>query len=125
MSRGSHRRGVLTIVDRTKDLVKSGGEWISSIDVEGAALAHPGLANAAVIGIPHPKWTERPVLVAVKAPGADPKKEEILALLETKLAKWQLPDDVIFVEALPLGATGKVSKKDLRAKFADYKLPDA
>jgi 3-(methylthio)propionyl---CoA ligase len=117
-------RGVLTIVDRTKDLVKSGGEWISSIDVEGAALAHPGLANAAVIGIPHPKWTERPVLIAVKAPGANPTKEEIIALLDSKLAKWQLPDDVIFVEALPLGATGKVSKKDLRAKFADHKLPE-
>jgi fatty-acyl-CoA synthase len=117
-------RGVLTIVDRTKDLVKSGGEWISSIDVEGAALAHPGLANAAVIGIPHPKWTERPVLIAVKAPGADPSKEEILKLLEAKLAKWQLPDDVIFVDALPLGATGKVSKKDLRVKFAGHKLPE-
>jgi 3-(methylthio)propionyl---CoA ligase len=116
-------RGTLTIVDRTKDLVKSGGEWISSIDVEGAALAHPGLANAAVIGIPHPKWTERPVLIAVKAPGANPTKDEILALLDAKLAKWQLPDDVIFVDALPLGATGKVSKKDLRAKFADHKLP--
>jgi fatty-acyl-CoA synthase len=118
-------RGVLTIVDRTKDLVKSGGEWISSIDVEGAALAHPGLANCAVIGIPHPKWTERPVLVAVKAPGANPTKDEIIALLDSKLAKWQLPDDVIFVDSLPLGATGKVSKKDLRHKFADYKLPGA
>jgi 3-(methylthio)propionyl---CoA ligase len=116
--------GVLTIVDRTKDLVKSGGEWISSIDVENAALAHPGLANCAVIGLPHPKWTERPVLVAIKAPGAEPTKEEILKLLDSKLAKWQLPDDVIFVDALPIGPTGKVSKRDLRAKFADYKLPD-
>ena len=116
--------GMLTIVDRTKDLVKSGGEWISSIDVENAALAHPGLANAAVIGIPHPKWTERPVLVAVKAAGANPTVEEINALLESKLAKWQLPDDVVFVETLPIGPTGKVSKRDLRAKFADYKLPD-
>jgi 3-(methylthio)propionyl---CoA ligase len=116
--------GMLTIVDRTKDLVKSGGEWISSIDVENAAMAHPGLANCAVIGIPHPKWTERPVLIAVKAPGAEPTKEEILALLDTKLAKWQLPDDVIFVDSLPIGATGKVSKRDLRTKFADHKLPD-
>ena len=116
-------RGVLTIVDRTKDLVKSGGEWISSIDVENAALAHPGLANCAVIGVPHPKWDERPVLIAVKVAGADPTKAEVLALLETKLAKWQLPDDVLFVEALPIGPTGKVSKKDLRARFADYKLP--
>jgi len=116
--------GMLTIVDRTKDLVKSGGEWISSIDVENAAMAHPGLANCAVIGIPHPKWTERPVLVAVKAPGANPTKEEIDALLDSKLAKWQLPDDVIFVDSLPIGATGKVSKRDLRVKFTDYKLPD-
>ena len=116
--------GMLTIVDRTKDLVKSGGEWISSIDVENAAMAHPGLSNCAVIGIPHPKWTERPVLVAVKAPGANPTKEEIDKLLDSKLAKWQLPDDVIFVESLPIGATGKVSKRDLRVKFADYKLPD-
>ena len=116
--------GMLTIVDRTKDLVKSGGEWISSIDVENAAMAHPGLANCAVIGIPHPKWTERPVLVAVKAPGANPTKEEIDKLLDSKLAKWQLPDDVIFVDSLPIGPTGKVSKRDLRSKFTDYKLPD-
>lgn len=116
--------GYLTVVDRTKDLVKSGGEWISSIDVENAAMAHPGLHSAAVIGIPHPKWTERPLLVAIKAAGADPKKEEILALLDGKLAKWQLPDDVVFVEALPLTATGKVSKRELRAKFADYKMPE-
>ncbi len=116
--------GMLTIVDRTKDLVKSGGEWISSIDVENAAMAHPGLANCAVIGIPHPKWTERPVLVAVKAQGANPTKDEIDKLLDSKLAKWQLPDDVIFVESLPIGPTGKVSKRELRSKFTDYKLPD-
>ncbi len=118
-------RGVLTIVDRTKDLVKSGGEWISSIDVENAALAHPGLANCAVIGVPHPKWHERPMLIAIKAAGANPTKAEVLALLESKLAKWQLPDDIVFVDTLPLGPTGKVSKRDLRAKFADYKLPEA
>jgi fatty-acyl-CoA synthase len=116
-------RGVLTIVDRTKDLVKSGGEWISSIDVENAALAHPGLANCAVIGVPHPKWDERPILVAVKAPGQNPSKEDILSVLAGRLAKWQLPDDVVFVDALPLGATGKVSKKDLRIRFAEHKLP--
>jgi fatty-acyl-CoA synthase len=114
----------LLIVDRTKDLVKSGGEWISSIDVENAALACKGLANCAVIGVPHPKWTERPLLVAVKAPGAEPTKAEILRTLAAKVAKWQLPDDVVFVDALPLTATGKVSKKDLRARFADYKLPE-
>ncbi|MDX2205854.1 MAG: long-chain-fatty-acid--CoA ligase [Hyphomicrobiaceae bacterium] len=116
--------GWLVIVDRTKDLVKSGGEWISSIDVENAALAVKGVANAAVIGVPHPKWNERPLLVVVKAPGAEPTKQEILDLLATKIAKWQMPDDVVFVEALPMTATGKISKKDLRAKFADFKLPD-
>jgi acyl-CoA synthetase (AMP-forming)/AMP-acid ligase II len=113
----------LLIVDRTKDLVKSGGEWISSIDVENAALACKGLANCAVIGVPHPKWDERPLLVAVKAPGAEPTKAEILDVLASKIAKWQMPDDVVFVDVLPMTATGKISKKDLRAKFADYKLP--
>jgi acyl-CoA synthetase (AMP-forming)/AMP-acid ligase II len=115
--------GWLLIVDRTKDLVKSGGEWISSIDVENAAMACKGLATCAVIGVPHPKWHERPLLVAVKAPGAEPTKAEILEVLAGTLAKWQLPDDVVFVDALPMTATGKVSKKDLRAQFADYKLP--
>ena len=116
--------GWLVIVDRTKDLVKSGGEWISSIDVENAALACKGLANCAVIGVPHPKWHERPLLVAVKAPGAEPTKAEVLDVLASKIAKWQLPDDVVFVDALPMTATGKISKKDLRAKFAGYKLPE-
>lgn len=114
--------GFLTLVDRTKDLVKSGGEWISSIDVENVALGCPGVANAAVIAVPHPRWTERPLLVVVKAKDADPTKEAILAHLATKLAKWQLPDDVVFVESLPLTATGKVSKKDLRGRFSDFKL---
>jgi fatty-acyl-CoA synthase len=117
--------GWLLIVDRTKDLVKSGGEWISSIDVENAALAAVGgIANCAVIGVPHPKWNERPLLVVVKAPGAEPSKAEILDALGAKIAKWQMPDDVVFVDALPMTATGKISKKDLRAKFADYQLPD-
>jgi len=114
----------LLIVDRTKDLVKSGGEWISSIDVENAALAVQGVANCAVIGVPHPKWNERPLLVAVKAPGANPTKAEILGVLAARIAKWQMPDDVVFVDALPMTATGKISKKDLRAKFADHKLPE-
>jgi acyl-CoA synthetase (AMP-forming)/AMP-acid ligase II len=113
----------LLIVDRTKDLVKSGGEWISSIDVENAALAVKGVAICAVIGVPHPKWHERPLLVVVKAPGANPTKAEILDVLGAKIAKWQMPDDVVFVDALPMTATGKISKKDLRAKFADHKLP--
>jgi acyl-CoA synthetase (AMP-forming)/AMP-acid ligase II len=116
--------GWLMIVDRTKDLVKSGGEWISSIDVENAALACRGLAQCAVIGVPHPKWHERPLLVAVKAPGANPTKAEVLDTLASKVAKWQLPDDVVFVDALPMTATGKISKKDLRAQFADYRLPE-
>ena len=116
--------GWLMIVDRTKDLVKSGGEWISSIDVENAALACKGVANCAVIGVHHPKWDERPLLVVVKAPGAEPDKGEILEALSYRVAKWQMPDDVVFIDALPLTATGKISKKDLRARFADYKLPD-
>jgi 3-(methylthio)propionyl---CoA ligase len=116
--------GYLTLVDRTKDLVKSGGEWISSIDVENVAIGCPGVANAAVIAVPHPKWTERPVLVVVKAPGADPEKADILAHVAKHLAKWQVPDDVLFVDALPLTATGKISKRDLRVKFADYRLPE-
>jgi 3-(methylthio)propionyl---CoA ligase len=116
--------GWLLIVDRTKDLVKSGGEWISSIDVENAAMACKGLAHCAVIGVPHPKWHERPLLVAVKAPGAEPTKAEILDVLAGTLAKWQLPDDVVFVESLPMTATGKISKKDLRAQFSEYKLPE-
>ncbi len=115
--------GFLTLVDRTKDLVKSGGEWISSIDVENEALGCPGVANAAVIAVPHPKWAERPLLIVVKAQGASPTKETILAHLSTRLAKWQIPDDVVFVETLPMTATGKISKKDLRAKFGDYQLP--
>ncbi|MDX2158615.1 MAG: long-chain-fatty-acid--CoA ligase [Hyphomicrobiaceae bacterium] len=114
--------GWLVLVDRTKDLVKSGGEWISSIDVENVAIGCPGVANAAVIAVPHPKWYERPLLVVVKAPGAEPTKEQVLAHVGTKLAKWQVPDEVVFVDALPLTATGKVSKKDLRARFADFKL---
>jgi fatty-acyl-CoA synthase len=114
--------GWLVLVDRTKDLVKSGGEWISSIDVENVAIGCPGVANAAVIAVPHPKWNERPLLVVVKAPGANPTRDGILAHVAGKLAKWQVPDDVVFVDSLPLTATGKISKKDLRAKFADYRL---
>jgi fatty-acyl-CoA synthase len=102
--------------------VKSGGEWISSIDVENAALGIPGVGNCAVIGVPHPKWTERPLLIVVKTAGMEPTREDILAALAGKLAKWQLPDDVIFVDALPVTATGKISKKDLRVKFAGHAL---
>jgi fatty-acyl-CoA synthase len=116
--------GWLVLVDRTKDLVKSGGEWISSIDVENVAIGCPGVANAAVIAVPHPKWHERPLLVIVRQPGADPAKADILAHVATKLAKWQVPDDVVFVDSLPLTATGKISKKDLRAQFTQHKLAE-
>lgn len=117
--------GILVITDRAKDLIKSGGEWISSIDLENLAMNHPGVANCAVIAIPHPKWDERPLLVIVKAKGQEPTNREILENMATKLAKWQVPDDVAFVDDLPLTATGKVSKRTLRQKFSDYKLPDA
>jgi len=117
--------GYLVIVDRTKDLIKSGGEWISSIDVENAAVGCPGVASAAVIAVPHPKWGERPLLIAVKAPGANPSKDEMLQHLSATLAKWQLPDDVVFVDEIPLTATGKISKLELRSRFASYRLPSA
>jgi fatty-acyl-CoA synthase len=115
--------GYLVITDRSKDLIKSGGEWISSIDVENLALAHPAIANCAVIAVPHPKWEERPVLVAVAAEGADPDSAAVLRHLGEGLAKWQLPDDVIWVDSLPLTATGKVSKLTLRERYAGHALP--
>lgn len=115
--------GFLTITDRAKDLIKSGGEWISSIDVENMAMAHPDVANCAVIAVPHPKWDERPLLIVVPAEGSEPDKMDILAHLAKDLAKWQVPDDVLFVEELPLTATGKVSKLTLRKTFGDHVLP--
>jgi len=115
--------GYMQITDRSKDVIKSGGEWISSIDLENIAVAHPAIAEAAVIGIRHPKWDERPVVVAVKKPGAEVSKAELLAFYEGKIAKWWLPDDVVFVADLPHTATGKLSKLTLRQKFADYRLP--
>ncbi len=111
--------GYLSIKDRSKDIIKSGGEWISSVDLENLAVGHPDLANAAVIGVPHPKWDERPVLIAVKAEGADPTDTAILSYFEDKVAKWQIPDKVVFVDALPLGATGKVLKRKLREEMGD------
>jgi fatty-acyl-CoA synthase len=116
--------GYLAITDRTKDVIKSGGEWISSIEVENAAMGHPGVAEAAVIGVPHPKWTERPLLIVIKAEGQDPTKEDILQWFDGKIAKWWLPDDVVFVDEIPHTATGKVKKIDLRKQFADHQLPD-
>lgn len=117
--------GFLQITDRAKDLIKSGGEWISSIDLENAVMGHPDVAQAAAIALPHPKWQERPLLVVVPREGARPEKEDVLSYLADKVAKWWLPDDVVFLEALPMTATGKVSKIRLRAQFRDYRLPTA
>ena len=117
--------GYMTIVDRSKDVIKSGGEWISSIDVENAAMGHPDVAEAAVIGLPHPKWDERPLLIVVPKPGRQPSKESITAFLGDKIAKWQLPDDVVFVPEIPHGATGKVLKARLREQFKEHRLPTA
>ena len=109
--------GVMQIRDRTKDVIKSGGEWISSIDLENAAVAHPGVAMAAVIGVKHPKWDERPLLLVVRKPGAEFEKQELLDFLAGRVAKWWVPDDVVFVESLPVGGTGKVQKNELRQKY--------
>ncbi len=111
--------GYMTIRDRSKDIIKSGGEWISSVELENIAVAHPKLATAAVIGVPHPKWDERPLLVAVKAEGEDPSEADLLDFFDGKIAKWQVPDKVVFVDALPLNATGKVLKRKLRDAFKD------
>ncbi|MCD6673812.1 MAG: fatty-acid--CoA ligase [Burkholderiaceae bacterium] len=116
--------GYMHITDRSKDVIKSGGEWISSIELENLALAHPAVANAAVIGVSHPKWDERPLLVVVKKPDAQVTREELIAYYEGKVARWWTPDDVQFVEQIPLGATGKVLKTKLREQFADYRLPE-
>ncbi|WP_213959800.1 MULTISPECIES: 3-(methylthio)propionyl-CoA ligase [unclassified Variovorax] len=117
--------GTMQITDRVKDVIKSGGEWISSIDLENAAIAHPALAMAAVIGVKHPKWDERPVLCAVKKPGHEIDEAALLEFLGGKVAKWWLPDQVIFVDSLPMGATGKIQKMDLRQKYADILCGDA
>ncbi|CAL8476841.1 3-(methylthio)propionyl-CoA ligase [Caballeronia sp. S22] len=111
--------GYMQITDRVKDVIKSGGEWISSIDLENAAVGHPAVLMAAVIGVKHPKWDERPVMLVVTKPGQTVNKAEILAYLEDKVAKWWLPDEVIFLDALPLGATGKVQKMTLRQQYAN------
>ncbi len=115
--------GFLQVVDRTKDLVKSGGEWISSIDLENIAMGHPAIVNCAVIAVPHPKWDERPLLCVVKAVDCDPTKEEILVYVAERVAKWQVPDDVVFLDGLPLTATGKISKRTLRQQLEGYRLP--
>ncbi|MGE3673996.1 MAG: 3-(methylthio)propionyl-CoA ligase [Polyangiaceae bacterium] len=117
--------GYMQITDRSKDVVKSGGEWISSIDLENTAVGHPDIAEAAVIGIAHPKWSERPLLIVVKREGAELTKESVLGFLEGKVAKWWMPDDVQFVDAIPHTATGKILKMALREQFKDYTLPTA
>lgn len=111
--------GYMVIRDRTKDIIKSGGEWISSVDLEGIAVSHPGIAMAAAIGARHPKWDERPIIIAVRADGADPTEAEIIAHFEGKVAKWQMPDAVVFTDAIPLNATGKMLKNKLREAFGD------
>ncbi|MDZ7770117.1 MAG: 3-(methylthio)propionyl-CoA ligase [Woeseiaceae bacterium] len=118
-------QGFLQITDRTKDVIKSGGEWISSIDVENIAVGHPAVDEAAVIAVAHPKWTERPLLVVVKSEGKELTREEMLAWFDGKIATWWLPDDVVFVDEIPHTATGKIKKIELRKQFADYVLPTA
>jgi len=115
--------GYMQITDRTKDVIKSGGEWIGSIDLENIAMAHPAVAMAACIAVAHPKWDERPLLVVVRKPGASVNREELLAFYEGKIAKWWTPDDVVFVDSIPLGATGKMLKHQLRDQFKGYQLP--
>ena len=117
--------GYVTITDRVKDVIKSGGEWISSIDVENAAMAHPDVQEAEVIGVADPKWTERPLLIVIPVAGTTPDKDAILASLEGKIAKWWIPDDVQFIEDMPHTATGKIQKTTLRDIFVDYQFPDA
>ncbi len=117
--------GTMNIVDRSKDVIKSGGEWISSVELENLAISHPAVAECAVIGVPHPKWDERPVLLVVKKEGRDVAKAELLAFLEDKVAKWWLPDDVLFVKALPHTATGKLLKRQLRDEFRDTLMQQA
>jgi fatty-acyl-CoA synthase len=118
------RHGYIRLVDRTKDVIKSGGEWISSVELENEIMAHPAVAEAAVVGLPHRKWGERPLAAVVLKAGESATKEDILGFLEGRVAKWWLPDDVAFIDEVPKTSVGKFSKKDLRARFADYQLPN-
>jgi fatty-acyl-CoA synthase len=117
--------GYVRIVDRTKDVVKSGGEWISSVELENEIMAHPAVAEAAVIGVSHPKWSERPLACVVVKPDATLSPEELIEFLDGRVAKWWLPDDVVFIDEVPKTSVGKFSKKDLRDRFADHVLPTA
>jgi fatty-acyl-CoA synthase len=113
----------MQITDRAKDLIKSGGEWISSVELENAAMGHPQVSLAAVIGVFHPKWDERPLLIVKPANGAALTREGLIEHLATKVVRWWLPDDVIFVDDIPLTAAGKLNKRLLREQFRDYQLP--
>jgi fatty-acyl-CoA synthase len=117
--------GYVRITDRSKDVIKSGGEWISSIDLENLAVGHPKVAEAAVIGMPHPKWGERPLLIVQVKEGESLTREEILGFMDGKIASWWMPDDVVFVDSIPHTATGKILKMALREQFKDYSLPTA
>ena len=114
--------GYMHITDRTKDVIKSGGEWISSIEIENIAVGHKKVAEAAVIGVPHPKWDERPLLIVVPSENDKINKKEILDYLKGKIASWWMPDDVVFIDEIPHTATGKIQKLALREKFKGYKL---
>jgi fatty-acyl-CoA synthase len=118
-----HPSGRLKLVDRTKDLIKSGGEWISSVELENELMAHPKILEAAVVGVPHPRWSERPLACVVVQPGETLTRDEVLDYLRPKVARWQVPDDVVFIDAVPRTSVGKFSKKTLRERFADYALP--
>ena len=119
------RHGYMQITDRSKDLIRSGGEWISSIELENVAVGYPDVAEAAVIGVRHPKWDERPLLIVVAKPGKVIDKGALVAFMGGKVAKWWLPDAVVIVPAIPHTATGKILKSELRQRFADYRLPGA
>jgi len=120
-----HPDGVMQITDRSKDVIKSGGEWISSIDLENAAVGCPGVAEAAAVGVYHPKWDERPLLLVVRREGAEVTAEQILAHLAGHVARWWLPDEILFVDSLPHTATGKLLKTALREQYRDYRLKSA
>jgi len=117
-----HADGTMQITDRAKDVIKSGGEWISSVDLENAAVGCAGVAEAAAIGVHHPKWDERPILLVVRKPGSEVTAEEVQAHLGLHVAKWWLPDEILFVESLPHTATGKLLKIAIREQYRDYKL---
>ncbi|VEB40845.1 Short-chain-fatty-acid--CoA ligase [Chromobacterium violaceum] len=116
--------GYMRITDRTKDVIKSGGEWISSIDLENILVGHPAVAEAAAIAVPHPKWDERPLMVVTLKPGARATREELLAYFDGKIAKWWTPNDIAFVDELPHTATGKLLKMKLREQFRDHRWPE-